>query len=188
LREGINNTMKDIVHTVCDALYSLCIWIAGLAILAMSAIIPWGIFTRYVLGTGSQWPEPVSILLMVMFTFFGAAAGVRANTHIAVEMLTERLPESVQRLAQKTVSLLMALLAVFMVVWGWKLASQMFQQSVPDLPWMPVGITYLPVPIGGAITFAFVLEALFFGSQSNRRSVNVEKSLDHAPAAEGAHQ
>ncbi|MDP1564976.1 MAG: TRAP transporter small permease, partial [Polaromonas sp.] len=57
-----------------DWLYLACIWISGLSIFAMSLIIPWGIFTRYVLGTGSQWPEPISILLMVIFTFFGAAA------------------------------------------------------------------------------------------------------------------
>jgi TRAP-type C4-dicarboxylate transport system permease small subunit len=30
------------------------------------------VFTRYVLGTGSQWPEPIAILLMVVFTFIGA--------------------------------------------------------------------------------------------------------------------
>ena len=45
----------------------------------MSLIIPWGVFTRYVLGTGSQWPEPIAIMLMVVFTFLGAAAAYRAN-------------------------------------------------------------------------------------------------------------
>ncbi|MEY4585556.1 MAG: hypothetical protein RJB10_2053, partial [Pseudomonadota bacterium] len=37
-----------------DALYLACIWISGASIFIMSLIIPWGIFTRYVLGTGSQ--------------------------------------------------------------------------------------------------------------------------------------
>ena len=45
----------------------------------MSLIIPVGVFTRYVLGIGSQWPEPIAILLMVMFTFVGAAAAYRAG-------------------------------------------------------------------------------------------------------------
>ena len=63
----------------------------------MSLIIPWGVFTRYVLGTGSQWPEPIAILLMMVFTFIGAAAAYRAGAHIAVTMLTERLPAPLQR-------------------------------------------------------------------------------------------
>ena len=42
----------------------------------MCLIIPWGVFARYVLGIGSQWPEPIAILMMVVFTFFGAAGGL----------------------------------------------------------------------------------------------------------------
>ena len=56
----------------------------------MSLIIPVGVFTRYVLGYGAQWPEPIAILLMVVFTFIGAAAAYRAGGHIAVAMLTDR--------------------------------------------------------------------------------------------------
>ena len=89
--------MKNTILRFNDALYRLCIWIAGLSMLTMSLIIPWGIFTRYVLGTGSSWPEPTAILLMVVFTFFGAAASYRAGAHMAVTMATDRLPAKLQR-------------------------------------------------------------------------------------------
>jgi TRAP-type C4-dicarboxylate transport system permease small subunit len=173
---------NNAIHRACDALYSLCIWVAGFAILIMSIIIPWGIFSRYVLGAGSQWPEPVSILLMVMFTFFGAAAGVRANTHIAVEMVTDRLPAGAKKFAHLISGAVMALISAFMLIWGAKLCAAMFQQTVPDLPWMPVGITYLPVPLGALCTLCFVLEAMMFGSQAKRPVVNLEKSLETEPA------
>ena len=64
----------------------------GSAIVAMSLVIPWGVFARYVLGSGSQWPEPVAIMLMTVFTFFGAAVTYRAAGHIAVETLTQAVP------------------------------------------------------------------------------------------------
>ena len=57
----------------------------------MSIIIPIGVFMRYVLGFGAQWPEPIAILLMVVFTFVGAAAAYRAGGHIAVAMFTDLL-------------------------------------------------------------------------------------------------
>ena len=82
-----------------DALYLACIWAAGSCIVLMSLFIPWGIFTRYVLGHGSQWPEPISILLMVVFTFMGAAAAYRAGAHIAVNMITDRLPDAAAAVA-----------------------------------------------------------------------------------------
>ena len=71
---AVVSPMKNTVLRLNDMLYRVCIGIAGLSVLTMTLIIPWGIFARYVLGSGSSWPEPVAILLMVVFTFFGAAA------------------------------------------------------------------------------------------------------------------
>ena len=160
--------MKQLTLRFNDRLYLACIWIAGISIIVMSFIIPWGIFTRYVLGTGSQWPEPIAILLMVVFTFMGAAAGYRANAHISVAMVTDRLPAAVRPILARAMDVLMLLIAIFMAWYGAKLCMETWNQSIGQLPWMPVGVTYLPVPIGGAITGLFVLERLVFGYQHHR--------------------
>lgn len=157
-----------------DGLYRFCIWVSGLAIAVMSLIIPWGIFTRYVLGTGSQWPEPVAILLMVVFTFFGAAAAYRAGAHIAVGMLTDALPDGARRILAVLADVLVMVLCVFLVVWGGKLALETMNQTIAEIPWMPVGVTYLPLPAGALVTLAFVLEKLRFGSQHTRDVMRLE--------------
>ncbi|MBK5204379.1 MAG: TRAP transporter small permease [Polaromonas sp.] len=158
-----------------DGLYLACIRVAGLSILLMSLIIPWGVFARYVLGTGSHWPEPVAVLLMVTFTFLGAAASYRAGAHIAVGMLTDRLPAGLRRGCELLVDVLMAIVCLFVMVWGMKLVLETMGQSLADLPWLPVGLTYLPLPVGGLLTLVFVLEKTFLGSQSHRAVV----SFDH---------
>ena len=175
--------MKQPTHRLCDWLYLACIWIAGLSIFVMSLIIPWGIFTRYVLGTGSQWPEPIATLLMVVFTFLGAAAGYRANAHIAVAMVTEKLPTPVRSALARAMDVLMLLIAVFMTWYGAKLCMETWNQSIGQLPWMPVGVTYLPVPIGGAITAVFVLERLVYGYQHHRDVVTYDHEKTTAPEA-----
>ncbi len=175
--------MKNTILSINDRLYSACIWVSGISIFIMSLIIPWGIFTRYVLGTGSRWPEPISILLMVVFTFFGAAAAYRAGAHIAVAMLTDRLPAPVRRAAAGLVKLLLLVVSAFMVVYGAKLCIETWRQTIGEIPWMPVGATYLPVPLGGLITLVFSLEHIVYGSQANRAIV----TYDHAePEAEAA--
>src|SRR5258705_3587712 len=107
--------MRDAYTRGMRALYWACIWIAGISVVVMTLIIPWGVYTRYVLGTGSSWPEPLAIQLMVIFTFFGAAACYRANTHIAVALFKEMLPSVGQDFLAVVVDILMALLALFMV-------------------------------------------------------------------------
>lgn len=171
---AMKEPMKQSFLRFNDVLYLVCIWISGLSIVVMSLIIPWGIFTRYVLGSGSQWPEPISILLMVIFTFFGAAAGYRAGAHIAVGMLTDRLPDGLRKQVAVLVTLLMGLVAAFMSFYGVKLCIALWGQSISELPWMPVGATYMPVPLGGLITLLFVVEHLFYGSQAKRDVVTYD--------------
>ena len=169
-----------------DALYLACIWIAGASVFFMSLIIPVGVFARYVLGFGAQWPEPIAILLMVTFTFFGAAAAYRAGAHIAVAMLTDRLPGTLQRASVKLVQLLMAALSLFMLVWGTRLCLDTMGQTLASLPWMPVGLTYAPVPLGALCTLAFVLETLALGPQHARPVVRYEHADADAQAQGGA--
>jgi len=154
-----------------DRLYLVCIWISGISIFVMSLIIPWGVFARYVLGTGSSWPEPAAVLLMVTFTFMGAAASYRAGAHIAVGMLTDHLPQPLQKKCATLVHFLMAGICIFVIVWGSKLSLQTMGQTLADLPWMAVGWTYMPLPLGALLTLVFVVEVLFWGPAHQRAVV-----------------
>ncbi|HEY0819114.1 MAG TPA: TRAP transporter small permease [Rhizobacter sp.] len=176
--------MDHPIVRVLDRLYLASIWFAGLAIFLMSLIIPWGVFTRYMLGQGSQWPEPIAILLMMVFTFIGAAAAYRAGAHIAVTMLTERLPAPVQKAFTVLVDLLMLVVCGFVTWYGTNLSIETWRQPIAELQWLPVGLTYAPLPIGGAITFVFVLERMVFGSQAHRAIVRYEEQL--VESGEGA--
>ena len=171
------------VQRALDAVYLGCIWVAGISIALMSLIIPWGIFARYVLGTGSRWPEPFAILLMVVFTFVGAAASYRAGAHIAVALLTDRLPAAIRKPLGVLVHLLMLAVSLFMLVWGTKLCVEMWGQTISALPWLPVGVTYSPVPLGGLLTLLFVLEQLVLGSQADRAVVRFDHQLEEGVEA-----
>jgi len=177
--------MDPLYVRTMDRLYLVAIWTAGAAIFVMSLIIPFGVFTRYVLGTGSSWPEPVAILLMLVFTFIGAAASYRAGAHIAVQLLTGAMPPMVQRSLAFVVDLLMLAVCAFVVKYGLSLCEETWGQSIAELPWMPVGVSYLPLPIGSAIMGLFVIERMVYGDQSKRDIVRFEELAD--PATEGAH-
>lgn len=167
--------MKSLYVAAMDRLYLACIWAAGVAIVCMSLIIPWGVFTRYVLGTGSQWPEPIAILLMMVFTFIGAAAGYRANAHIAVTMLTDVMPPPLRALCAWLVDLCMAAACAFVAWYGTSLSLGTMGQSISELPWLPVGVTYAALPLGSLFTLLFVIERRWIGPQDHRRLMRYEE-------------
>jgi len=174
--------MKSLFLRVNDTLYRGCICVAGLSILTMTLIIPWGIFARYVLGTGSSWPEPVAILLMVVFTFVGAAASYRAGAHMAVSMVTDRMPPATRKLVSVLVQFLMIAVCIFMTWYGAKLCITTWKQFLAALPGVRVGMTYAPIPIGGVLTLIFVVEKLVLGDQSHRKVMR----FDQIEESEGA--
>lgn len=175
--------MKNLLLRINDRIYMACIWVAGLSVLTISLIIPWGVFARYVLGTGSSWPEPTAILLMMVFTFIGAAASYRAGAHMAVAMVTDRLQPNMRRTMSIVSQVLMGTICLFMTIWGTKLCLSTWNQFMSALPTLRVGITYMPIPVGGALTLIFVLEKLMLGDQSNRRVVRFDLVEENEGAA-----
>jgi TRAP-type C4-dicarboxylate transport system permease small subunit len=160
--------MQEAVSRALDAVYRLCVWVSGAAIVVMSLIIPWGVFARYVLGQGSSWPEPIAIMLMVIFSFFGGAAAYRAGAHIAVQMLTAQLAPPLRRAVGFASDLIMLAVCGFIVVWGTNLVIGTWGQSIDTLPWLPVGATYAALPLGSLFTLLFVLEHMAFGPMAQR--------------------
>lgn len=175
--------MKNLLLSINDRIYMACIWVAGLSVLTISLIIPWGVFARYILGTGSSWPEPTAILLMMVFTFIGAAASYRAGAHMAVAMVTDRLSPNMRRTTSIVSQVLMGIICLFMTIWGTKLCLSTWNQFMSAMPTLRVGITYMPIPVGGALTLIFVVEKLLLGDQSNRRVVRFDLVEENEGAA-----
>ena len=161
--------MKRAIRGLMDTLYAACVAIAGTALVLISAVIPWAVYTRYVLNRAASWPEPMAVLLMIVLTFFGAAACYRAGLHMRVSFFVSLLPPRLQQAMAFIVELLMALVALFMIDWGAKLVAATWQNSIADFPSLSVGATYLPIPLGGAILFFFVIERLLLGPPAAER-------------------
>lgn len=159
-----------------DALYRLSIWVAGIALIIMVVVIPMGIFARYIQNDGLSWPEPVAILCMVTFTFIGAAASYRSGSHIAVSMVTDRLSATSKKVCLFLVDLLMIVISLFILIYSYILCSELWSQPVAEFPLLTAGQTYIPLPIGSAITLCFILERLFFGPQTHRPVVMIGNS------------
>src|SRR6201992_4034435 len=166
--------MAALFRRSMDALYLACVVVGCVALVLISAIIPWAVFTRYVLNSAASWPEPLAILLTIVLTFIGAAAGYRLNLHMNISYFAERLPPRGQRMLDVLVQLLMALIALFMIVYGERLVEGTWHNTIADFPFLLVGLTYLPIPVGGAFLLLFIIERIFLGAPPDRLSQDLE--------------
>ena len=168
--------MRAQYRRAMDLLYLGCVWVAGGALVLISAVIPWAVFTRYVLNSAASWPERTAVLLTIVLTFVGTAACYRAQLHMNVSFFVAMLKPGQRRVAELLVELLVGAMALFMLIYGIRLVEATWLNSIDEFPWLSVGVTYLPIPIGGAALFLFVVERIFIGTP-------VEKFVEH-PAPE----
>src|SRR5579864_3023464 len=110
--------MSALYRKAMDALYIVCVWIAGTALVLISAVIPWAVFTRYVLNSAASWPERAAVLLTIVLTFVGTAACYRARLHMNVSFFAAMLPPWWRRWADLLVEVLVGAMALFMVIHG----------------------------------------------------------------------
>jgi TRAP-type C4-dicarboxylate transport system permease small subunit len=156
--------MALVYRKIMDALYLSCVAVAGTALVLISAVIPWAVFTRYVLNSAASWPEPTAILLTIVLTFVGAAACYRRRIHMNVSYFVQLLPPILRAIVEFIAELLVAAMAVFMMLYGARLVDETWYNTIPDFPALSVGVTYLPIPIGGALLLLFVIERVILGA------------------------
>ncbi len=152
--------MKAQYIRAMDALHQACLVIAGVCIVIITIIIPWGVFTRYVLNSAASWPEPMAILLMIVLSFTSAVVCYREYLHIGVGIVPGMLSGVPKVVLGWLIELCMLFTNLFMLWYGIKLVQAMWYQSIAEFPLVSVGVSYLPVPIGGGITVLFVIERL----------------------------
>jgi TRAP-type C4-dicarboxylate transport system permease small subunit len=137
--------------------------IGCVALVLISAIVPWAVYTRYIMNSAASWPEPMAVLLTVGMTFIGAANCYRQRIHMNMTVGTDLLPPRLRPVAAFISELLMGAMGIFMAIWGMKLVNATWGNSVDEFPALSVGITYLPIVVGGAMMVLYVIERLTIG-------------------------
>jgi TRAP-type C4-dicarboxylate transport system permease small subunit len=152
--------MKAQYFRAMDAIHQACLFVAGACLVIIVLIIPYGVFTRYVLNSASSWPEPLAVLLMIVLSFLSAVVCYREYLHIGVGVLPALLGEPAKSYLGWFLEACMLATNLFMLWWGIKLVQTTWHQAIPEFPIIWVGLSYLPIPIGGALTSLFVIERL----------------------------
>ena len=88
----MSDSGAGVFRRVVDAVYWTGAVIACVALVLVSAVIPWAVYTRYILNSASSWPEPMAVLLTVGITFIGSANCYRQRIHMNMTVGTDLLP------------------------------------------------------------------------------------------------
>ena len=111
----------------------IALLLAAAGLVAMTCVVAYAVFGRYILNKTPSWAEALSIMLMAWFIFLGAAVGVREKTHLGFDVLLYVLPPSGKAILRMIADIVVFAFGVGMVVFGWQLAALTWQNVAPTL-------------------------------------------------------
>ncbi|MGD1925425.1 MAG: TRAP transporter small permease [Paracoccaceae bacterium] len=143
-----------ILDKAYDLIARVCLALAGVALVVMTVIFAWLVFGRYVLNDTPTWVEQVSLLLVMVISFLGAAVGVHQNTHLSVVVFRGIVPSWLRTGFVAVTDLLMAVFGGLMFWNGIELTMFKWNTLIPLIQWSE-GLRSLPLTICGALLFLF---------------------------------
>lgn len=155
--------MKARYIRAMDAVNQSCLFIAGACLVLITVIVPYGVFTRYVLNSAASWPEPMAVLLMIVLSFLSAVVCYREHLHIGVRLLPAFLRDPAKSILGYVLEVGMLATNLVVLIWGIKLVQATWHQSIAEFPLVSAGMAYLPIPVGGALTVLLVIERFVTG-------------------------
>jgi TRAP-type C4-dicarboxylate transport system permease small subunit len=171
-QKPMNGTLLAIKRVLAFA-SSAALWISGIGLVAMTGVVGWQVFARYILNDTPSWSEPLSLQFMAWFILLGAAVGVRESVHLGLDFVRVLVPERVGQ-AMDLVNLgLVAFFGMAMSYYSTLLAIGTWTATIPVLG-IPGGVDFFPLILGGVLIALFALERV------------VDVLLGVAPAAEVA--
>ncbi|QDY99703.1 TRAP transporter small permease [Nitratireductor mangrovi] len=170
------------VARALSAVSNTALYLAGAGLVAMSVIVFWQVFLRYVLNWGNAWTELSANLIMSWFIFLGAAVGVRENFHLGFDVLLYVLPGGSKKVLRTLSDLVVCAFALGMIYYGITLMRLQWNEVMPGLG-ISGSFRYMPLTAGGVLIGLFALERIAL----RWSGVEVDRDIhDDAPAHDAA--
>lgn len=137
-----------------DALAAICRLLTGVGLVVLTLIFGWLVFGRYVLNDTPTWVEQMSLLLIMLITFLGAAVGIHEGTHLGVSYFRDVASPRVKLVFAVATDLTLALYGGAMAWYGYQLVLFKWRAAIPLLG-LPEGLRAIPLAVAGGLIFLF---------------------------------
>ena len=134
---------------ILSFLHNLDLVIAGTALAALISYTFIGVIMRYFISRPITWGEEFQLLCIVIVVFFGAGAGFRTGSHVAIDFIVDIFPWKVQRVIVVAMYVISMVIMVYFFIQSSVFVRQMFTtKRITNILRIPFFYIYSAFPIG----------------------------------------
>lgn len=141
--------MKALGEGLPSVVRRLDVILAGFALTILVAITFVGVFTRYFLGEPFAWEEEMQLACFVWITFLGVGVAFRSGSHVAIELLVERMRPGMAKWVEIFGYVVSMLVFLFFLYYSGIIVDKMIEMGrTTNILHVPYGLIYGVVPVG----------------------------------------
>ena len=155
-----------------------CLALAASGVAALSALVIWTVFMRWVMGQPPHWAEELPQLVLVWTTLLAAVSCTRNRTHLSAGLLPLLVRSMrIQRITGRITDAMILIVLLLLAKAGMDLTVITMRQTTTALQ-IPAGIVYLSVPLCCTAMALVQLEHLLTPTATSRDTL-----ADDAPSS-----
>ncbi|MGB2149518.1 TRAP transporter small permease [Cobetia sp. MC34] len=155
-----------------------CLALAASGVAALSALVIWTVFMRWVMGQPPHWAEELPQLVLVWTTLLAAVSCTRNRTHLSAGLLPLLVRSMrIQRITGRITDAMILIMLLLLAKAGMDLTVITMRQTTTALQ-IPAGIVYLSVPLCCTAMALVQLEHLLTPTATSRDTL-----ADDAPSS-----
>lgn len=155
-----------------------CLALAASGVAALSALVIWTVFMRWVMGQPPHWAEELPQLVLVWTTLLAAVSCTRNRTHLSAGLLPLLVRSvRIQRITGRITDAMILIMLLLLAKAGMDLTAITMRQTTTALQ-IPAGIVYLSVPLCCTAMALVQLEHLLTPTATSRDTL-----ADDAPSS-----
>jgi tripartite ATP-independent transporter DctM subunit len=133
---------------------------AAILLIGITLVVTMQIVCRYILQELPPWSEELSRYLFIWANFVGAGVALARNSHVSIDSLVARLPDSVRRKLESVVVILVTTFSLFLLYQGVVTAVAM-KGSYSITMHFSMAWVFAALPTAGLIFVLYQLQKIF---------------------------
>jgi len=107
------------------------------------------VIMRYFINRPVYWGEEFQLICIIIIVFFGAGAGFRTGSHIAIDFLVDFFPIKLQKFIMAIIYLISVVVMIYFFMQSSAFVRQMYNtRRITDILRIPFYLIYSSFPIG----------------------------------------
>ena len=131
--------------------------LAGVSLIAMTALTCWQVFTRYILHNPSSWSEELVSYLFAWASLLGASLVTSERGHMNIPIIVDRMPAGARKVFEVFGELIAFAFSLIILVYGGVQITQLAMGQTTSSLGVAVGVFYVVLPLCGVLNMIYTV-------------------------------